>query len=67
MFNSSSAHVNPNPSFTNLSQTKHVQTEINGLGYDLEASKTISRGGKAVLQVIDALYDGNIRVGLQGF
>ena len=56
--NSSSAHVSPSPFSRNVSQTTHVQTQINELGYDLEASKTISRCGKAVLQVIDALHDG---------
>jgi hypothetical protein len=67
MSNSSSAHVNPNPSSTNVSpnpsstklnQIRRVPTEATDLLYDLEASKTISRGGKAVLQVIDAPYDG---------
>ncbi|OCK74492.1 hypothetical protein K432DRAFT_398051 [Lepidopterella palustris CBS 459.81] len=57
MSNPSSAHVSPNPSSTNFSQIRHVPTEITELPYDLEASKTISRGGKAVLQVIDAPYD----------
>jgi hypothetical protein len=56
--NSSSTNVSPNPSSTNLSQIRHVPTEITGLPYDLEASKTISQGGKAVLQVIDAPYNG---------
>jgi hypothetical protein len=67
MSNSSYAHVNPNRSSTNvspspfstsLSQIRHIPTEITELSHDLEASKTNSRGGKAVLQVIDAPYDG---------
>jgi hypothetical protein len=56
--NPSSINVSPNPPSINLSQIKRVPTEITELPYDLEASKTISRGGKAVLQVIDAPYDG---------
>jgi hypothetical protein len=47
-----------NSSSTNLSQIRQVPTEAKGIGYDLEASKTFSRGGKAVLHVIDAPYDG---------
>ena len=47
-----------NSSSSSLSQIRHVPTQITDLPYDLEASKTISRGGKAVLQVIDAPYNG---------
>lgn len=43
----------------NMTQTVHVQPKATSSPDDLEAaSKTLSRSEKAVLQVIDAPYDG---------
>jgi hypothetical protein len=49
-----------NPSSTHHSQIGHISPEITGHPDDLEvASKSLSQGEKAVLQVIDAPYDGS--------
>lgn len=55
MLNLASAHVSLNLSSSNLDRTQHIRT---GPSHDIEANKSISEGGKAVLQVIDAPYDG---------
>jgi hypothetical protein len=48
-----------NPSSTHDSQFRHVPPETTGHPDDLEvASKSLSQGEKAFLQVIDAPYDG---------
>ncbi|KAF1844214.1 uncharacterized protein K460DRAFT_419159 [Cucurbitaria berberidis CBS 394.84] len=48
-----------NPASVDVSQTRYVPPETTGHLDDLEvASKSLSQGEKAILQVIDAPYDG---------